>query len=70
MYYYSYGVEQDYIQVVYWFTESTEQGDATAQYNLGYMYHYGDSIEQDYKKALELLTQSADKGNADAQALY
>lgn len=28
-----------------------EQGDATAQYNLGHMYHLGEGVPQDYTEA-------------------
>jgi TPR repeat protein len=35
------GVPQDDKQAVYWYTKAAEQGDATAQYNLGVMFANG-----------------------------
>ena len=28
-----------------------EQGDSTAQFNLGWMYHHGEGVPQDYTEA-------------------
>jgi TPR repeat protein len=33
--------------------ELAEQGDAKAQYNLGYMYREGKGVEQDFKEAVK-----------------
>ena len=44
-----------------------EQGDPTAQYNLGAMYHIGEGVLQDYKEALKWYRMSADQGIASAQ---
>ena len=43
------------------------QGDATAQYNLGYCYHYGIGVEQDLEKAVYWCTLAAEQGFASAQ---
>ena len=69
MYYHGYGVEQDYIQVVYWYTESTKQENADAQYLLGEIYYYGDEIPQDTEQAIYWLTQFAEQQQVDAQIL-
>ena len=45
----------------------TEQGDAEAQFNLGYRYEVGDGVPQDFQKALEWYLVSADQGHAGAQ---
>ncbi len=44
-----------------------EQGDASAQVNLGSMYYNGQGVPQDYKEALRWYLASADQGNATAQ---
>ncbi len=44
-----------------------EQGDADAQYNLGFMYRNGQGVPQDYKTALKWYRLSAEQGNKDAQ---
>ena len=44
-----------------------EQGNATAQNNLGLMYRKGLGVPQDYKEAVRLYRLSAEQGNADAQ---
>jgi len=44
-----------------------EQGNADAQYNLGFMYDKGRGIPQDYKTAVKWYKLSAEQGDADAQ---
>jgi TPR repeat protein len=43
------------------------QGDASAQYNLGLMYAKGDGVPQNYAEALKWFGLAADQGDADAQ---
>ena len=50
-----------------WYRKSAEQGDATAQYYLGYMYENGRGVSQDNAKAMEWFRKSAEQGNTDAQ---
>lgn len=45
----------------------SEQGDASAQYQLGSLYARGDGVSQDWARAVSLYTQAADRGNAAAQ---
>jgi uncharacterized protein len=45
-----------------------EQGNITAQYNLGTMYHEGEGVPQDYKEAVRLYRLSAEQGYAKAQS--
>ena len=47
--------------------KKAEQGNADAQYNLGFMYGTGKGIPQDYKQAVHWYTKSAEQGYADAQ---
>jgi uncharacterized protein len=44
-----------------------EQGNVTAQYNLGHMYEKGKGVPQDYKEAVRLYYLSAEQGDVDAQ---
>ena len=44
MYQYGRGVAQDAKQAVSWYRKAAEQGNATAQYNLGAMYQNGDGV--------------------------
>ena len=45
-----------------------EQGDATAQYNLGVMYDNGQGVLQDYKQAVAWYRKAAVQGVAQAQS--
>ena len=45
------GVPKDYKMAFKWYTKSAEQGDASAQNNLGNMYKEGRVVPQDYVKA-------------------
>ena len=44
-----------------------DQGDAVAQYNLGWMYNKGKGVTQDYKEALKWYRLAADQGDVVAQ---
>ena len=44
-----------------------EQGDAFAQYNVGFMYANGLGVPQDDAEAVRWYRLAADQGNADAQ---
>ena len=44
-----------------------EQGNARAQYNLGYMYDKGQGVPQNYKTAVKWYRLAAEQGNARAQ---
>ena len=43
------------------------QGNASAQYNLGVMYYEGEGVRQDYIKARQWYEKAANQGNAKAQ---
>jgi len=47
--------------------KKAEQGDADAQFNLGFMYDDGEGVPQDYKQAIHWYTKAADQGNVYAQ---
>jgi len=44
-----------------------EQGDASAQYNLGVMYRNGDDVTQDYNSAINWYILAAEQGHDNAQ---
>ena len=47
--------------------KAAEQGDADAQYKLGFMYNKGEGVPQDYKKAFYWCTKAAEQGLVNAQ---
>ena len=58
---------KDYKEAVRLFRPAAEQGDAFAQYNLGWMYDKGKGVPQDDKEAVKWYRLSAEQGNAEAQ---
>src|SRR6266446_4285730 len=50
------GVSLDHAQAVQWWRRAAEQGDASAQFNLGLSYRDGRGLPQDYSEALMWLT--------------
>ena len=61
------GVRQDYEEAVRWYRESADNGNASGQYNLGYMYRHGYGVEQDYDEAVSWWIKAARQGNNNAQ---
>ena len=57
----------DYKTAVYEWRKAANQGDADAQYNLGWMYANGKGVTQDYKQAIKWYRKAADQGYARAQ---
>ena len=57
------GVAQDDNQAVYWLPKAAEQGNASAQSNLGIMYEKGQGITQDDDQAVYWLRKAAGQGN-------
>jgi hypothetical protein len=58
---------RDYATALREWRPLAEQGDAGAQYNLGYMYGEGQGVSQDYKEAIKWYRKAAEQGNVDAQ---
>ena len=50
-----------------WYRRAAEQGNASAQYNLGNMYDYGQGVPQDFKEAAKWYRLSAEQGRANSQ---
>ena len=55
------GVPQNYTEAVRWY-RSAEQGDATAQFNLGLMYDTGEGIPQNDTEAVRWYRLAAEQG--------
>ena len=58
----------NHTEAVKWYRLSAEQGNASAQLNLGFAYDYGEGVDQDYKEAVRWYRLSAEQGKAFAQA--
>jgi hypothetical protein len=67
MYYNGNGVIQDYKQAVAWYQKAADQGNAGAQYNLGFMYKNGYGVNKDSKQAVAWYQKAADQGDVDAK---
>ena len=63
----AYYSSQNYGQAFVLFNKLAEQGDAGAQFNLGYMYDNGEGVRQDYGQAVSWYRKAAEQGNAAAQ---
>ena len=61
------GVLEDDAEAVRWYRLSAEQGNADAQYNLGFRYAIGLGFPQDEAEAVRWFRLAAEQGNADAQ---
>ena len=59
--------QQDYDKAIKLYKKGAKQGDADAQYNLGYMYENGDGVERDDNIAAEWYEKAAAQGHAKAQ---
>jgi len=60
-------VPMDYVQAADWYRKSAEQGNVTAQLNLGFIYHNGEGIDRDFVQAVQWWRKAADQGNPSAQ---
>jgi TPR repeat protein len=77
MYAQGHGVPQDYTEALKWFHLAANQGNANAQYMLGYLYEYGRGVPQsntfaevaeDVTEAIKWYRLAAKQGYQDAQA--
>ena len=50
-----------------WYKKSAEQGNADAQYSLGWCYYYGKGIAKNLQEAVNWYKKSAGQDNSDAQ---
>jgi TPR repeat protein len=61
------GLTRDYREAARWFRLAAEQGDASAQVNLGVMYAHGRGVPHDDKEAAKWYRLAAEQGRASAQ---
>ncbi|MER8417961.1 tetratricopeptide repeat protein [Mesorhizobium sp. M1329] len=61
------GAPQDYAEAAKWCRLAAEQGNAKAQYLLGYMTANGQGVPQDRAEAAKWYRLAAEQGNAEAQ---
>ena len=54
-------------EAVKWFRKAAEQGDASAQFNLGVMYANGEGVPEDDQEAVRWYRKAAGQGSAEAQ---
>ena len=55
------GVKKDYGKAIYWYTQSSNNGNQYAMYNLANMYLYGRGVNRDISQALHWMELSARK---------
>ena len=60
------GVPQDYVEAARWYRKAADQGDAEAQYGLGFMYYQGKGVPHDYVEAARWYRKAAEQDNAEA----
>ena len=61
------GVNKDYEEAAYWFARSAEQGNAVAQFRLGYMYLAGVGVTKNIAKAYAWFSIAAQNNVKEAQ---
>ena len=57
----------DYAEAVKWYRKAAEQGNAGAQFSLGFSYIKGEGVPQDYAEAVKWYRKAADQGATAAQ---
>ena len=65
-YYNGEGIPQNYAKAVEWYQKAADQGDAVAQFNLGFCYENGQGVYKSKKEALKWYQKAADQGYEDA----
>ena len=67
MYDYGYGVPEDKIEAVKWYSQAAVQGNAVSQNNLGLLYSKGVGLAQDLEMSADWFRMAAVQGNAMGQ---
>jgi TPR repeat protein len=60
------GADRDDVEAVHWFKRAAEQGDPSAQHNLGTMYQSGSGVEQNDDEAVAWFRRAAEQGHVAA----
>lgn len=63
----NYGIAQDFTEGIRWYRLAADQGEVTAQYNLGLSYQEGTGVEQNLATAFDWFERAADQGDPKAQ---
>ena len=63
------GVPEDDRQAVFWYRKAADQGNASAQLNLGLMYANGEGVPEDYVRAYAWGNLAAAQADEDAERL-
>jgi TPR repeat protein len=58
----------DYAEAMKWYSKSADQGQASAQVNLGLMYAEGEGVPQNEAEAAKWYRRAAEQGNASGQS--
>tara|TARA_B100000212_G_scaffold154522_3_gene116240 strand:+ start:10688 stop:11137 length:450 start_codon:yes stop_codon:yes gene_type:complete len=66
MYYYGYGLNQDYKKALLWYKLAAELGEVSAQATLGRMYYLGHAVRQDLVQAHKWYDIASVNGHEDA----
>ena len=66
MYYYGYGLNQDYKKALFWYELAAESGEVSAQATLGRMYYLGHAVRQDLVQAHKWYDIASVNGHEDA----
>ena len=66
MFAHGFGVAKDEVAAVNWYRKATEQGNAQAQNNLGWMLANGFGVAKDEVAAVSWYRKAAEQGNNDA----
>ena len=61
------GMASDYVEAAKWWRKAAEQGDARAEFDLGWLYSVGRGVDTDYVEAAAWYRKSAEQGNPGAQ---
>ena len=63
-----YGHEKNAAEALQWYRKAAEQGNASAQLDLGICYSKGKGLEKDFAVAVKWFRKSAEQGNPTAQS--
>jgi TPR repeat protein len=61
------GLATDYTQAMIWYRKAADQGDTSAETNIGFMYSKGQGVTMDHAQALYWYRKAAMAGDASAQ---
>ena len=58
----------DEVEAARWYRKAADQGQKTAQFNLGLMYQSGRGVPKDEAEAIKWFNKAAEQGHEDAKA--